>query len=39
MINKDRLVQTFIDLVQIDSPSGEEQKIVKEMIGRLEALP
>ncbi|MBU3978241.1 M20/M25/M40 family metallo-hydrolase [Patescibacteria group bacterium] len=38
MIRKERLLQTFLDLVQIDSPSGEEQKIAKEMIRRLEAL-
>ncbi len=38
MINKDRLVQTFLELVQIDSPSGEEQKIAKEIIRRLGAL-
>lgn len=38
MIKRDRLVKTFIDLVKIDSPSGEEQKIAKEIIKRLEAL-
>lgn len=31
-------MQTFLELVQIDSPSGEEQKIAKEIIRRLEAL-
>ncbi len=38
MIRKDRLVQTFIDLVKIDSPSGDEQMIVKEVIRRLKVL-
>lgn len=38
MINKDRLVRTFIELVKIDSPSGEEQKIVREIVKRLKAL-
>lgn len=38
MINKDRLVKTFIDLVKIDSPSGEEQRIAKEVINKLKAL-
>jgi tripeptide aminopeptidase len=38
MIRKDRLIQTFINLVKIDSPSREEQKIVKEIIKRLKAL-
>jgi tripeptide aminopeptidase len=28
-INKNRLVKTFVDLVKIDSESGEEQKIIK----------
>ncbi len=27
MINKNRLIQTFLDLVKIDSPSGEEKNI------------
>jgi di/tripeptidase len=27
MINRDRLVQTFLDLVRIDSPSGNEEAI------------
>lgn len=38
MIRKDRLLKTFLELVQIDSPSGEEQKIAKEIIRRLEVL-
>lgn len=38
MIRKDRLVKTFIDLVKIDSPSGEEQKISTKVIKRLKAL-
>ena len=35
MINRDRLVKTFTDLVQIDSPSGEEEAVAVELVGRL----
>ena len=28
MINKERLVNTFLEIVQIDSPTGEEQEMV-----------
>ena len=38
MINQDRLVQTLIDLVKIDSPSGEEQAIARELKKRFEVL-
>jgi len=38
MINRERIIQTFCDLVQIDSPSGEEEEMAQEMIGRLEKL-
>lgn len=38
MINRDRLVKTFCDLVSIDSPSGEEDEIAAELMHRLEAL-
>lgn len=38
MIHKDRLVQTFIELVKIDSPSGEEQKVVEYASKRLKRL-
>lgn len=38
MINQERLVKTFLDLVQIDSPSGHEDAIAKEVIQRLKAL-
>jgi len=38
MINQKRLIQTFIDLVKIDSPSGEEQAIVKNVCQKLEAI-
>ena len=38
MINRDRLVKTFTDLVQIDSPSGEEEAMAVELTRRLEAL-
>lgn len=38
MINRDRLVKTFTDLVQIDSPSGEEEAMASELTRRLEDL-
>jgi tripeptide aminopeptidase len=38
MINRDRLVKTFCELASIDSPSGEEEEMAKEIIKRLEDL-
>ena len=38
MINPDRLVNTFLDLVRIDSPSGQEAIIGRELQARLTAL-
>ncbi len=38
MINRDRLVKTFCDLVRIDSPSGEEEAVAQELIKRLEGM-
>jgi tripeptide aminopeptidase len=38
MINQQRLVQTFLDLVSIDSPSGHEQVIGEDLMARLAAL-
>ena len=38
MIDRDRLVKTFCDLVQIDSPSGEEAAITAELTTRLKGL-
>ena len=38
MINRDRIIQTFCNLVQIDSPSGEEEEMAQEIIERLEKL-
>ena len=38
MIDRKRLVKTFCDLVQIDSPSGEEAAITAELTKRLEGL-
>ncbi len=38
MINRDRLVKTFTDLVQIDSPSGEEEAMAQDLTLRLERL-
>ena len=35
MINRDRLVKTFCELVKIDSPSGEEQAVADELVRRL----
>ncbi|MBI3290441.1 M20/M25/M40 family metallo-hydrolase [Candidatus Microgenomates bacterium] len=38
MVNKKRLLQTFLELVKIDSPSGEEEAMVVEMTKRLKKL-
>ncbi|OQA38648.1 MAG: Peptidase T [Chloroflexi bacterium ADurb.Bin325] len=38
MINSERLVQTFLDLVVIDSPSGQEEAISRELARRCAAL-
>ncbi len=38
MINETRLVQVFLDLVRIDSPSGHEEAIGAELMGRFAAL-
>ena len=38
MIDRDRLVRTFTDLVRIDSPSGEEAAIAEVLTARLSAL-
>ena len=38
MINQDRLVQAFCELVQIDSPSDEEEEVAQHLIPRLEKL-
>ncbi len=38
MINEQRLVQTFLDLVQIDSPSGDESAIAEFVAARLRRL-
>ncbi len=38
MINRDRLVQTFCELVQIDSPSGEEEAAALDLDKRLTEL-
>ena len=35
MINRDRLVKTFCDIVQIDSPSDEEEAMAVDMVRRL----
>ncbi len=38
MINRDRLVKTFMELARIDSPSGEEEAVAVELRRRLEAM-
>lgn len=38
MIDEQRLVRTFLDLVAIDSPSGEEEAICNELIRRFSTL-
>ncbi|MBI2170550.1 MAG: M20/M25/M40 family metallo-hydrolase [Chloroflexi bacterium] len=38
MIRQERLIQTFLDLVRIDSPSGEEEAVAQELSRRLTAL-
>ncbi|MFN0093357.1 MAG: M20/M25/M40 family metallo-hydrolase [Dehalococcoidia bacterium] len=38
MINRDRIVRTFLDLVAIDSPSGNEDAIASELEARFRAL-
>ncbi len=38
MITRERIVQTFLDLVAIDSPSGEEDAIADILVRRLVAL-
>ncbi|MDE2802457.1 MAG: M20/M25/M40 family metallo-hydrolase [Chloroflexota bacterium] len=35
MLDKDRLVTTFCDIVQIDSPSGEEEEVAQDLGRRL----
>jgi len=38
MTNSTRLLETFLDLVRIDSPSGDEAKISEELVARLRHL-
>lgn len=38
MIQRDRLVKTFLELVQIDSPSGKEAAVASHLIGLLKQL-
>src|SRR5436309_2891793 len=37
-VKRDRVLHTFLDLVKIDSPSGEEEAVAQEVIRCLEAL-
>lgn len=38
MIKRDRLVSTFLELVQIDSPSGQEEEIARHLVAVLKSL-
>ena len=38
MIERERLIETFCDLVKIDSPSGEEHNIAQYLSERLKRL-
>ena len=38
MIDRERLVNTFVELAKIDSPSGEEEAVAVELVARLESL-
>lgn len=38
MIDRERALKTFLELVQIDSPSGEEDAIATQLVERLQAL-
>ena len=37
-INRDRLVETFMDIVRIDSPSGDELLMAVDLVNRLRAM-
>ena len=38
MINNQRLIDEFIELVKIDSPSSKEGKVAKVLVEKLEAI-
>ena len=38
MINRERLVNSFCDLVRIDSPSDEEEEVAQHLTARLTKL-
>jgi tripeptide aminopeptidase len=38
MISRNRLVSTFLELVQIDSPSGQEEEIAQHLVAALKSL-
>ena len=38
MANRERLIKTLVDLVQIDSPTGEEDEMDREVTARLQKL-
>ncbi|MBC7236242.1 MAG: hypothetical protein H5T69_10405 [Chloroflexi bacterium] len=38
MLSRERLLATFLDLVQIPSPSGQEHDVAQTIVGRLQTL-
>jgi tripeptide aminopeptidase len=38
VINRDRILQAFLELIAIDSPSGEEDEVAADLERRLKAL-
>ncbi len=38
MIRRDRIVETFCELVKIDSPSGEEEAVAQVLVAKLEGM-
>ncbi len=38
MANRERLLNTLLDLIRIDSPTGEEDAVDREVTSRLQAL-
>ena len=38
MANRERLVSTLMDLIRIDSPTGEEDEMDREVTARLQGL-
>jgi len=38
MINQNRILKTFLELIKIDSPSGEEKEIAQHILKRVKKL-